>query len=229
MLTIAYTADDPRRVGQFWGILLGREVVEDARGALVAGDERQPGLRFLAGGAAPGTPDLLHLHLTSETAADQDATVARALDLGARHLDVGQRPEEGHVVLADPEGNAFCVIDPGNAFLAGCGFLAEVACDGSRSVGVFWSEALGWPLVWDEGDETAVQSPQGGTKIAWGGPGDSVGDSPTRQRFELDLSRGDLGAEVARLVALGATLIEVTGEDALLADPDGYRFRLTVG
>ncbi|MGH3368116.1 MAG: VOC family protein, partial [Nocardioidaceae bacterium] len=30
--------------------------------------------------------------------------------LGARHIDIGQRPEEGHVVLADPEGNEFCVL-----------------------------------------------------------------------------------------------------------------------
>jgi hypothetical protein len=35
--------------------------------------------------------------------------VARALELGARHADVGQRPEEEHVVLADPDGNEFCL------------------------------------------------------------------------------------------------------------------------
>jgi hypothetical protein len=35
--------------------------------------------------------------------------VATALALGAGHLDVGQRPEEEHIVLADPEGNEFCV------------------------------------------------------------------------------------------------------------------------
>lgn len=58
-------------------------------------------------------------------------------NLGARHLDVGQRPEEGHVVLADPAGNDFCVIEPGNSFLGDCGFLGELACDGSRDVGVF--------------------------------------------------------------------------------------------
>jgi glyoxalase superfamily protein len=58
--------------------------------------------------------------------------VARALELGARHLDVGRLPEEGHVVLADPEGNEFCVIEPGNGFLAGCGFIGALACDGSQ-------------------------------------------------------------------------------------------------
>lgn len=56
-------------------------------------------------------------------------------------------------------GNEFCVIEPGNAFLAGCGFLGEVACDGSREVGLFWSDVLGWPPVWDQDQETAIQSP----------------------------------------------------------------------
>ena len=87
--------------------------------------------------------------------------VDEALGLGAHHLDVGQLPEEGHIVLADPEGNELCVIPPDSSFLAGTGFLGELACDGSRDVGVFWSEALGWPLVWDEDEETAVQSPAG--------------------------------------------------------------------
>ena len=65
------------------------------------------------------------------------------------------------------------MIEPGNSFLAGCGLLAELACDGTAAVGRFWSQALGWPLVWDEEEQTAIQSPLGGTKIAWdswGGP-----------------------------------------------------------
>ena len=73
-------------------------------------------------------------------------------------------------MLADPGGNEFCVIEPGNRFLAGRGLLGEVTCDGTREVGLFWRDALGWPLVWDQGGETAVQSPQGGTKVSWGGP-----------------------------------------------------------
>jgi hypothetical protein len=87
----------------------------------------------------------MHFDLTSTSLDDQQQTVARSLGLGARHIDVGQRPEEGHVVLADPEGNEFCVIGPGNSFLADCGFIGALACDGSQEVGYFWSEALGWP------------------------------------------------------------------------------------
>ena len=96
--------------------------------------------------------------------------MARALALGGRHLDVGQLPEEEHVVLADPEGNEFCVIEPGNSFLADCGFIGALSCDGSQATGYFWSEALGWPLVWDQDEETAIRSPHGGPKITWGGP-----------------------------------------------------------
>jgi hypothetical protein len=45
----------------------------------------------------------------------QRATVDRALALGGRHVDVGQLPEEEHVVLADPEGNEFCVFPSDDA------------------------------------------------------------------------------------------------------------------
>jgi Glyoxalase-like domain len=50
-----------------------------------------------------------HLDLVS-TDGDADAEVARLLALGARHADVGQSDDEGFVVLADPEGNEFCVL-----------------------------------------------------------------------------------------------------------------------
>ncbi|WP_226283293.1 VOC family protein [Janibacter indicus] len=50
-----------------------------------------------------------HFDLTRATAAEQDSTVARALVLGASHVDVGQLPEEGCVVLAGPEGNEFSI------------------------------------------------------------------------------------------------------------------------
>ena len=55
----------------------------------------------------------MHFDLTSTSLDDQQLTGARALDLGARHIDIGQRPEEGHVVLADPDGHEFCLMPPG--------------------------------------------------------------------------------------------------------------------
>jgi catechol 2,3-dioxygenase-like lactoylglutathione lyase family enzyme len=219
LLAVTFDVEDPSAVARFWAAVLGREVVDDALGLRVPGTATQVGLDFERAPSAPG-PDLLHLHLTSEDVG-QAATVARLLDLGARHLDVGQLPEEDHVVLADPGGSALCVLDEGNGFTAGCGPLGEVACDGLRDVGVFWSEALGWPLVWDDDGETAVQSPHGGTKLAWGGPPASPTEGRARQRFTV-VADGDRDAEVDRLLSLGATR---TADGALL-DPGRHAFRL---
>lgn len=221
---MTFDAHDPTRVAAFWAGLLDREVVAGAGWTLVPGDDTQVGLRFVASDTVQTGPRLLHLHLTSTSPEDQQGTVDRALALGASHLDVGQDPEDDFVVLADPEGNEMCVIEPRNGFLAGTGFLGEVTCDGTREVGVFWSEALAWPLVWDENEETAVQSPAGGTKVSWGGPPVAPKRGRNRQRF--DLVSPDPAAEVERLVTLGATRVGDRDGDVELADPAGNEFRL---
>jgi len=228
LLAVTLDAQDPGRVARFWADLLDREPTPYAGGVLLEGSPTQVGLRFAPSTGRGSSEDRdLHLHLTSDTDADQQATVERVLSLGGSYLDVGQRPEEGHVVLADPEGNALCVIEAGNGFLAGCGFLAEVACDGTRDVGLFWSEALDWPLVWDQDEETAVQSPGGGTKVAWGGP--PLAEKPARMRQRLDLVTDDVAAEVDRLVALGARRLPDVDGVVELADPDGNEFALRQG
>jgi len=170
----------------------------------------------------------LHLDLTTKSIDEQQETVESLVELGARHIDVGQRPEEGHVVLADPEGNEFCVIEPDNNFLAGCGRLGSITCDGTREVGCFWSAALAWPLVWDQDEETAIRAPDGtGPFITWGPP---LRPKIAKNRLHLDIAppeSGDQRAEVDRLVSLGATRIDI-GQGAVswvvLADPDGNEF-----
>ena len=153
----------------------------------------------------------------------------RALGLGGRHHDVGQRGDEGHVVLADPEDNEFCVIEPGNGFLADCGRIGALSSDGSQACGHFWSRALGWPLVWDQDEETAIQSPSGGTKISWGGP--PLMPKRGKERWHLDLApaHGGQQAEVGRLLSLGTTRVDI-GQGhvswVVMADPDGHEFCL---
>jgi hypothetical protein len=227
LVAVTFDAHDAAVLAAFWGSLLSREVVPEAGGALLPGDGIQVGLRFVAAATLKSGPNRLHLHLTSTSPEDQQLTVERALSLGARHLDVGQLPDEDHVVLADPAGNEFCVTGPGNSFLAGCGHLGEVSCDGSRAVGLFWRDALGWPLVWDRDEETAVQSPLGGTKISWGGP--PVAPKPGRNRQRFDLVAADLASEMARLVALGARRIGDRDDGVELADPDGNEFCMAPG
>ena len=238
LVAVAFDADDPARLAAFWAAVLDRRTVDELNGALLPGDATQVGLRFIAAATEKSDRNRLHLHLTSSTLEDQQHTVETVLDLGGRHLDIGQRPEEGHVVMSDPGGNEFCVIGPGNNFLAGCGILGEVSCDGSRDVGLFWRDALGWPLVWDQNEETAIQSPRGGTKISWdtwpkptptearrGGPTSAPQHQTRRQRF--DLIAPDLAAEVERLVKLGATEVGDRPTGAELADPDGNEFTVS--
>ena len=230
LIALCVDANDPAGLARFWSGVLGRELIDDPDDGvtLLPGDDTGFRIRFLSTDRQKAGPNQVHLHLTSSSHEDQQRTVARALDLGGRHLDVGQRPEEGHVVLADPEGNEFCVIEPGNDFLAGCGFLGELACDGSQAVGYFWSEALGWPLVWDQDEETSIQSPRGGPKISWGGP--PVAPKTGKNRLHLDVAPpadGDQQAEVDRLVSLGATRVDIgQGEvgRVVMADPDGHEF-----
>jgi hypothetical protein len=57
------------------------------------------------------TPGKRRLHLDlNATDRDQDAELARLLALGATRADVGQGGEESWHVLADPEGNEFCLL-----------------------------------------------------------------------------------------------------------------------
>jgi predicted enzyme related to lactoylglutathione lyase len=226
LFALAFDAHDPPRLARFWAGVLGWEIVDDV--ALLPNDDTGFRFRFDASQEQKRGQNQIHFDMTSTSLDDQQQTVARALELGGRHIDVGQRPEEGHVVLADPEGNEFCVIEPGNNFLADCGFIGALACDGSQEVGYFWAKALDWPLVWDQDEETAIRSPHGGPKITWGGP--PVAPKTGKNRLHFDIAPpadGDQQAEVERLVSLGATRIDIgQGEVSwvVMADPDGNEF-----
>ncbi|MGZ4434626.1 MAG: VOC family protein, partial [Trebonia sp.] len=190
LVALCFDANDTYRLLRFWAGVLDREIADDGL-TLLPSDDLGFSIEFLPTQEQKTRPNQMHLHLTGDSLDDQQSTVARALGLGGRHFDIGQGPEDEHVVLADPEGNEFCVIEPGNSFLADCGFVGELACDGSREVGYFWSEALGWPLVWDQDQETAIQAPGGGTKISWGGPPVAPRTGKNRLHFDLAPPVGD--------------------------------------
>jgi predicted enzyme related to lactoylglutathione lyase len=230
LFALCFDAHDPLRLARFWAGVLGWEMADDPDDdvALLPSDDTGFRIRFLPAREQKAGQNQMHLDLTSTSLQDQQHAVARSIGLGARHIDIGQRPDEGHVVLADPEGNEFCVIGPGNAFLADCGFIGALACDGTQAVGYFWSEALGWPLVWDQDQETAIRSPHGGPKITWGGP--PLMPRTGRNRLHFDLAPpvdGDQQAEVDRLVAIGATRIDIGDSEVgrvAMTDPDGNEF-----
>lgn len=130
------------------------------------------------------------------------------------------------VVLADPEGNELCVIEPGNRFLSSCPRLGAVNCDGTRALGQFYRAALGWPLVWDQDEETAIQSPAGvGPKITWSGPPLLPKSARERIHFHVEPVAGaSVEAALEHLLRLGARRND-DGHDCVdairLADVDG--------
>ncbi|MFI1104522.1 VOC family protein [Streptomyces melanogenes] len=233
LFAICFNATRPADLARFWSGVLDWEWTDGTDTAAEILPPEADGaagyrIRFLASQAPKTGQNRAHFDLTSTSPQDQRQTVARALELGGKHIDVGQLPEEGHVVLADPDGNEFCVIAAGNKFLADTGVIGALACDGTQEVGYFWSAALGWPLVWDQDQETAIQSPDGGTKITWGGPPVAPKAGTNRLYLELALpADADREAEVERLIALGATRGD-GGEDGrvLMLDPDGNEFTL---
>ena len=155
--------------------------------------------------------------------------MARALELGGRHLDIGQGPDADHVVHGRPRGQRVLRHRArATTSWPTPGSSARCRPTARRQVGYFWSEALGWPLVWDQDEETAIQSPHGGSKISWGGP--PVAPKLGKNRLHLDVAPpadGDQEAEVERLISLGAKRIDIGQGDVsweVMADPDGNEF-----
>jgi catechol 2,3-dioxygenase-like lactoylglutathione lyase family enzyme len=102
--------NDAQRVGAFWAELLGMPLQSEPGSDgteywLDFGPEGRD-LLFLVVAEAKTIKNRLHLDLRPD---DQEAEVERALSLGATHVDIGQG-QQTWVVLADPEGNEFCIL-----------------------------------------------------------------------------------------------------------------------
>src|SRR5690349_24541786 len=110
LFALSFDANRPLSLARFWSEILGWETVDDPHEgvALLPGDDAGFRIRFPLNPEPKTGRNWMHFDLTSRSPEDQQRTVARSLALGGAHYDVGQLPEEGHVVLADPEGNEFC-------------------------------------------------------------------------------------------------------------------------
>jgi hypothetical protein len=97
---LAIDSADPDALAGFWCAVLGYEVQDVDDGVVTIGSPLVP--------EGKTAKNRLHLDV-NPTDADQDQEVRRLLGLGARHADVGQG-DVSWVVLADPEGNEFCVL-----------------------------------------------------------------------------------------------------------------------
>ncbi|OFJ52042.1 VOC family protein [Mycolicibacterium grossiae] len=99
-------ARDVRGLAQWWSTALGWPLETDDDGDVLLRAPAGPDWLFLGVPEEKTVKNRLHLDFRPD---DQQAEVDRLLALGARHADVGQG-DETWVVLADPEGNEFCVL-----------------------------------------------------------------------------------------------------------------------
>jgi catechol 2,3-dioxygenase-like lactoylglutathione lyase family enzyme len=119
---LAIDARDPRGLAEFWCAVLGYAIVEAAGdGVRTAHDPHwgsdqprpanvPPGIDFLPVPEGKTVKNRLHLDLRP-VGVPQEEELARLLRLGARRVQVGQPDDVPWVVLADPEGNEFCLLN----------------------------------------------------------------------------------------------------------------------
>ena len=127
--TIVVDCHDPQAQARWWAEALNWEVVYDTPDEAVAVPRhaleehaegpasdldtwmrRGQGLVFVPVPEGKTVKNRLHIDLAPHTSQDRDAEIARLVDLGATRVDVGQGEDVTWTVLADPEGNEFCVL-----------------------------------------------------------------------------------------------------------------------
>ncbi len=108
---LAIDAMEPRRVADFWAAALGWQIIdEDDDGVSIAPSTGAwPTIDVFRVPESKSVKNRLHLDLRANGTSTDDE-VNRLLQLGARMADVGQSPDSTWTVLADPEGNEFCVL-----------------------------------------------------------------------------------------------------------------------
>jgi len=111
---ICIDTTDPAPLARWWAELLGWRLTYEEEDEVVleppAGSQEDgvsPDILFIRVPEPKTVKDRLHIDLRPE---DQAAEVARAEALGATRVDIGQGDDKTWVVLADPEGNEFCIL-----------------------------------------------------------------------------------------------------------------------
>ena len=228
-------AHDTSRLAQFWADALGWEL---------GFDEPDEAVVWPAGFAYPGTgavplvfvpvsepkivKNRVHLDLATQSLAHQRELVGRLRNLGATPADVGQG-EVPWVVLADPEGNEFCVLEPRPVY-QDTGPVAAIVVDtsGPADLVQFWRQASGWNAADEEGGIVALRSPEGTGPYLEFLP--SSDRRRVKNRVHLDVAPfrdDDHAAAVENLLRSGAGRADIgQGEVtwAVLTDPEGNEF-----
>jgi len=110
---IVIDTHDLPALARFWAQVLDWRILSEREREVVIGADATAavGICFMPVTVEKAVKNRLHLDLVPD-AGDRDAEIDRILALGARRVDIGQTGAESWTVLADPEGNEFCVVRP---------------------------------------------------------------------------------------------------------------------
>jgi predicted enzyme related to lactoylglutathione lyase len=242
---ITFASADPETLARFWAALLGYKAVPIGE-SWAAPDPRGEGPELFFN-RMPKSPTIeLPIHIDVNVP-DREAEVQRLLGLGARIVSTRTETlgshEESWTVMRDPEGNGFCVQGPDprkpHPYVGNVTF----SCAEPRQLGAFWSQALGWPEEQDDDGFLQMLREAGLDEREFSAYYATRKPDGTRPRFlfqrreksrpesypiHLDLAADDREAELERLTAAGAAVVETRtrGDQTwtVLRDPDGNPF-----
>ncbi|GAA1309150.1 VOC family protein [Brachybacterium tyrofermentans] len=197
-------ATDPVRLGRFWEAALGTttltaepDIVETR---LDLDGTAYLDLCFVRVPEPPTSPQRLHLDLRGGE--QQQEVAARLRELGAGDLDIGQG-EVPWIVLADPEGGAFCVMEDREEFV-GTGPIAALPLDSSdpERDADFWAWLTGWVDV-DGQAPRALRHPSlsGPLLSLYPEPAPKVPGAKNPIHLDVRLEPGDDADEIAAQIA----------------------------
>lgn len=240
LVQVNFKARDDSALGAFWAAALGWGLSSEGPGVTNVEprgfDWPDPAAVCIDVVAVPDPETVryrVHLELATSSMAHHAELVTRLKQLGATLDGHGQ---EGHgqgehpwVALADPEGNAFRVLEP-RPLYADTGPVAAVVvtCSNPREMARFWGEAMDWDLLEVTGDYARLRSHAAvGPYLEFRLPS---GETTQQSRVHLDVMpypTDDKSTEVARLRSLGATEVDIGQGDVpwtVLRDTEGNDF-----
>ncbi len=235
LVHLVVDAADPGRLARFWAAALRWEVGAEESDEV---DVWPPGFSYPDTSALPlvfvPVPEpktgknRVHLDLATESARHQAAEVERLLALGAVPAGIGQ-DDVPWTVLADPEGNEFCVLEPRPVYRDTGPVAAVVAdCADPAAVAGFWALATGWKPAESTDSGVSLRSPDGLGPYLELLP--SLDRKTVKNRIHLDVApyQGEeQAASVRVLTEAGAVPIDI-GQGSVpwtvLADPEGNEF-----
>jgi predicted enzyme related to lactoylglutathione lyase len=241
---VTFACDEPQRVAEFWAELLSYEA-EDRGHSWAASDPAHDGVGLFFNRMAKSPTIELPIHLDINVP-DREAELQRLLGMGARLVEtkthsIGDLSEEW-TVMRDPEGNGFCIQSPPGTPGPLVGNVTFSAAEPTE-LGKFWANALGWPdepidpsfaqklldAGMDEHEMTAFyvtrERPDSRPRFLFQRREKS---RPESYPIHLDFKTEDRDAEIERLTAAGATVVQTkTAGDTtwtVMRDPEGNPF-----